>query len=113
MVLKFATLFSLQIIGFKKCIYCTACITVYLSLSTLTLVDDLIEKYGGGETFTRKCDTCDYEQEVRSEGVHVSNGGSIQVFSDEDEFSCPNCNTNRRIQEIADSGEKLPVVKNF
>jgi hypothetical protein len=46
-------------------------------LSTLILVDDLLEKYGGGETFVRKCDTCNYEEDMRSEGVHISLMGDV------------------------------------
>ena len=70
-------------------------------------VDDLIEKYGGGESFVRKCDNCDYEQEIRSDGVHVSDGGSIQVLSAEDEFICPKCDAYQSIPEVDDSGEKI------
>jgi hypothetical protein len=48
------------------------------------------KKYGQGEISVRKCDTCDYEQEIRSDGVHVSAAGAVSVFCDEDEFFCPN-----------------------
>ena len=51
----------------------------------------MVEKYGQGEISVRKCDTCDYEQEIRSDGVHVSAAGAVSVFCDEDEFFCSNC----------------------
>jgi hypothetical protein len=51
----------------------------------------MVGKYGAGETSLFKCPTCDYEQEIRSSGVHISEGGSVSVFSEEDEFCCPNC----------------------
>ena len=68
-------------------------------------VDHLVEKYGQGETCTRKCKTCDFEQEIRSGGVHMSEGGSVMVFSNEDEFSCPNCNSNTSNQATRNCGE--------
>ena len=57
----------------------------------LTLVDEMREKYGNGESYIRKCETCDFEMEMRSSGVNVSEGGSVSVYADEDEFCCPNC----------------------
>ena len=53
--------------------------------------EDLINTYGEGEMHVRKCDTCNYEQVMHSAGVH-SSGSSVKVYSDADEFSCPNCN---------------------
>ena len=38
-----------------------------------------------------KCNTCDYEKEVHSAGVHMSTDGSLKVYSEDDEFQCPNC----------------------
>lgn len=58
---------------------------------SIFLVDNMVGKYGAGETSLFKCPTCDYEQEIRSSGVHISEGGSVSVFSEEDEFCCPNC----------------------
>jgi hypothetical protein len=29
------------------------------------------------------------------DGVHVSAAGAVSVFCDEDEFFCPNCNSNK------------------
>lgn len=42
-------------------------------------------------TYEKKCDTCDFRQEICTEGVHESEAGVIRVFSEEDVFSCPNC----------------------
>jgi hypothetical protein len=41
----------------------------------------MVDKYGQGETTVHKCRSCDYEQEIRSSGVPVSEGGSTkQMF---------------------------------
>ena len=48
-------------------------------------------KYGKGENFIRKCQTCDYEQIIYSDGVHTSENGSVKVYDGEDKFFCPNC----------------------
>lgn len=53
--------------------------------------EELIQKYGEGGRHVRKCDTCHYEQVIHSAGVHVSPDGSIKVYAEPDEFSCPNC----------------------
>ena len=58
--------------------------------SLVYIVNDMVERYGQGEISVRKCDTCDYEQKIRSDGVHVSAAGAVSVFCDEDEFFCPN-----------------------
>ena len=58
------------------------------------LVDNLVNKYGEGKTQEYKCKTCEYTQNIRSGGVHVSDGGSVMVFSTEDEFYCPICESN-------------------
>ena len=43
----------------------------------------------------RKCETCHYEQWIRTAGTHVTENGSIQVFvDDDDEFLCPNCDVD-------------------
>ena len=55
------------------------------------LVENLVDKYGKGENFVKKCQTCDYEQVIHTSGVHTSVGGSLMVYSEEDKFSCPNC----------------------
>ena len=34
---------------------------------------------------------CDYEQVIHTSGVHTSVGGSLMVYSEEDKFSCSNC----------------------
>ena len=43
----------------------------------------------------RKCETCEFEQTVRTAGTHVNGDkGSVMVFADDDEFVCPNCVMN-------------------
>ena len=49
----------------------------------------MVEKYGEGDTSIHKCRTCDHEQEIRSAGVHVSEGGSISVFKKKMSFIVP------------------------
>ena len=34
-------------------------------------VENLVDKYGKGENFVKKCQTCDYEQVIRTSGVHT------------------------------------------
>ena len=41
-----------------------------------------------------QCETCDYEKEIHSSGVHQSQGGCVKVYCDADEFNCPNCDLN-------------------
>ena len=55
------------------------------------LVENLMEKYGEGSTHIHKCQKCEYEQNIYSEGTHVTEGGSLMVYAEEDEFICPNC----------------------
>ena len=55
------------------------------------LVDDLVQKYGQGEVSIRKCETCNFKKIIHSSGVHHDEGGCVKVYSEEDEFSCPNC----------------------
>ena len=47
------------------------------------LVESLIRKYGQGENYIRKCQTCDYE---KVGGVHQAEGGSLMVYAEEEEF---------------------------
>lgn len=63
---------------------------MYLSL--FLLVDTLVEKYGMGHITTVKCDTCTYEKEIHSSGVHETEGGSLKVYCEDDAFICPKCN---------------------
>lgn len=51
----------------------------------------MVSKYGAGKTRTQKCKSCQYEQDICSSGVHVSENGSVKVYDDEDAFHCPNC----------------------
>ena len=48
-------------------------------------------KYGAGEKSTIKCTTCDYEKEIQLSGTHESEGGSLKVYCEDEEFVCPNC----------------------
>ena len=56
------------------------------------IVHELVQKYGEGTVTVKKCDSCTYEKEIHSSGVHESEGGSLKIYSEEDEFSCPKCN---------------------
>ena len=49
-----------------------------------------MQKYGQGEVSIRKCETCNFEKIIHSGGVH-HDGGCVKLYSEEDEFSCPNC----------------------
>ena len=63
-------------------------------------VEVLVEKYGQGEVYVRKCETCEFEQTVRTAGTHVNgDNGSVMVFADDDEFVCPNCVMNTPFEE--------------
>lgn len=48
-----------------------------------------MEKYGKGETFTKKCPKCGREATLFSGGVHESTSGCLRVYSDDDIFECP------------------------
>ena len=41
------------------------------------LVENLVDKYGKGENFVKKCQTCDYEQIIHTSGVHTSVDGLL------------------------------------
>ena len=75
-------------------------------------VHDMCEKYGYGKRDSRKCGSCNYEQVLRSTGVHISEGGSISVYADEDEFSCPNWD-NMQDQDSIDMSTLLPTSGEF
>ena len=51
------------------------------------LVDNLMDKYGEGSTQIHKCQTCEYEKKIYSGGTHISEGGSLMVYAEEDELS--------------------------
>jgi hypothetical protein len=65
--------------------------TKYSHFYDFLLVESLWEKYGKGENFIRKCQTCDYEKTIHTGGVHCSEGGSFMVYDEEEELYCPNC----------------------
>jgi hypothetical protein len=74
-------------------------------------VDIMVDKYGQGETSVYKCRSCDYEQEIRSSGIHVSEGGSVMFFSSEDEFHCPKCDSSENDQLPSKcSGKRCPDI---
>ena len=65
---------------------------VLFSIQRLFLiVENLVGKYGKGQDFVRKRQSCHYEQKIRTAGVHTSSGGALMVYDEEDTFSCPNC----------------------
>ena len=53
------------------------------------LVDDLVQKYRQGEVSIQKCETCNFEKIIHSNGVHHDEGGCVKVYSEEDKFSYP------------------------
>lgn len=77
-----------------------------------------MKKYGEGVVNTKKCTTCQYEMSMESEGVHISEGGSIKVYSVVDDFCCPNCGNkeeeNIEVEEEnkgkeENKGGKIPI----
>ena len=76
------------------------------------LVDNIIDKYGEGSTQIHKCQTCEYEEKIYSGGTHITEGGSLMVYAEGDEFVCPNCGPS--IADINDNavGERVNVVSN-
>ena len=38
----------------------------------VSVVDNLVSNYGQGESHLQKCPTCEYEEELKTSGVHVS-----------------------------------------
>lgn len=67
-------------------------------------------KYGKGTSFIQRWDTCTYEQEINTEGVHVSESGSVRVYSANDEFHCPLCSENTNTQLLNQSGKQLDKI---
>ena len=51
----------------------------------------MIKKYGKSQSHIQKCNTCEYEKVINSAGVMNLESGSVRVYADDDEFSCPNC----------------------
>ena len=69
------------------------------------LVDNLMDKYGEGSTQIHKCQTCEYEKKIYSGGTHISEGGSLMVYAEEDEFVCPNCDPSAVDGNDSDAGK--------
>ena len=84
-----------------------------LFLILVFLVSALSEKYGKGEKSTLKCQSCSYEQEIYSSGVHATEGGSLMVYDTADEFSCPNCYANDTLMEAKEIVEKPGKISSF
>lgn len=59
----------------------------------------MINMYGKGESHLQKCPTCDYEEELKSGGVHVTENGAVIVYANDDQFSCPNCSSENDKQQ--------------
>ena len=49
------------------------------------------QKYGCGATIDWECQKCGHQAMLASAGVHESENGCICVYSDDDEYVCPNC----------------------
>ena len=71
---------------------------LYTIVSNVSVVDNLVSNYGQGESHLQKCPTCEYEEELKTSGVHVSEGGAVIVYAADDEFSCPNCSSGKNDQ---------------
>ncbi|XP_046861921.1 uncharacterized protein LOC124455277 [Xenia sp. Carnegie-2017] len=67
--------------------------------SSFDQVNDMINMYGKGESHLQKCPTCDYEEELKSGGVHVTENGAVIVYANDDQFSCPNCSSENDKQQ--------------
>lgn len=85
-----------------------------IAISFITDVDaELTQKYGQGESYLRKCATCNYEQIIQTAGVHVLTGGVIKVYTDDDEFACPNCECDvSNTDELLESKSVLLLLIN-
>ena len=51
----------------------------------------MIKKYGKSQSHIKKCNMWEYEQVINSAGVMNLNSGCVRVYTDDDQFSCPNC----------------------
>ena len=49
------------------------------------------QKYGCGATIDWECQKCGHQAMLALAGVHESENGCICVYSDDDEYVCPNC----------------------
>ena len=47
-------------------------------------------KYGESHSHVQKCNTWDYEQVINSAGVISSEWSCVKVYTEGDEFACPN-----------------------
>ena len=74
------------------------------------LVDNLMDKYGEGSTQIHKCQTCEYEKKIYSGGTHISEGGSLMVYAEEDEFVCPNCDPSAVDGNDSDAGKRVNII---
>ena len=63
----------------------------------VSVVDNLVSKYGQGESHLQNCPTCEYE-ELKTSGVYVSEGGAVIVYAADDQFSCPDCSSGKNDQ---------------
>ena len=73
----------------------------------LLLVHALSEKYGKGKKTTIKCQSCCYEEEIYSSGVHATESGAVMVYGADDEFSCPNCTVHDTDMNTMESVKNL------
>ena len=64
----------------------------------------MTKKYGKGDKSVMKCQSCSYEKDIFSSGVHNTEGGSLMVHDVADDFFCPNCNMDNNA--MADIVEK-------
>lgn len=60
-------------------------------LYLISLVDDLVAKYKRGKILETECPQCGYGLSIKTSGVHETEGGSLQVYSEDDELCCPSC----------------------
>ena len=71
------------------------------------VVYNLIYKYGKGSTQIHKCQTCEYEEKIYSEGTRITEGGSVMVYAEQDDFVCPNCGPNAANENYDAAGKRV------
>ncbi|XP_046849016.1 uncharacterized protein LOC124442560 isoform X2 [Xenia sp. Carnegie-2017] len=64
------------------------------------IINDIVSKYGRGDKSIKKCQTCDYEKVIYSDGVHTTESGCMMVYCEEEPFSCPNCDSSNETVNV-------------
>ena len=62
---------------------------LYIIVSNhVSVVDNLVSNYGQGESHLQKCPTCEYEEELKTSGVHVSEGQTAEYGKFRRDLGC-------------------------